>query len=369
MTALLDQAVARDVAREAFAAGARRRDAASLAIYLGHVATVLAPVYIAAWIGVGWHLIACWLWFGVLAHGLLLLLHECIHKLAFQSVRGNEALAYTLSPLFLTEFAAFRSRHWAHHRALGTERDPKYTYRVDIRGTACLRLIMRALLLMEGAAKMKLQTSSTAPGVRAPGAVLWIGVVQAGFLASVAMCAHLGHPEAPATAAAAAAAAYVIVYGYGMASLVPLVHTLRGVAEHKPCDAGEVVVGDAALRNFSTGLIERCIWGAYGFVDHATHHAFPSVPAYLLPSVTHQAMRHDPTLRPVGTHTQVLARMGHRGATRRLTYRGGTTSSTAAWALWSGSSPRRDTAPGPIPTRSGCRSACSMSAGSPTSPP
>lgn len=309
MTAVLDSAVARDVAREALVAGARRPDLVSLAVYLGHVGAVLAPVYIAAWTGIGWHLLVCWVWFGVLAHGLLLLLHECIHKLAFRRTSWNEALAYTLSPLFLTDFAAFRSRHWAHHRALGTAQDPKYTYRVDIRGAAVLRLVVRSLLLLEGAAKMKLQTASTATDALTPRSAAWIGFVQLCFLATIALCAHWGHPQAPAAAIAAAAAAYGFVYGYGVASLTPLVHTLRGIAEHKPCDAGELVVGDAALRNFSTGLFERCIWGAYGFVDHSTHHSFPAIPAYLLPSVTQEAMRHDPALRPVGTHTQVLARM------------------------------------------------------------
>jgi fatty acid desaturase len=135
MTALLDDQKAREVALAALVANARRSDVVSLAIYAGHVAAVVAPIYIiVAWTGIGWHLLACWLWFGVLAHGLLLLLHECIHKLAFRNGTWNEALAYAVSPLFLTDFAAFRSRHWAHHRALGTAQDPKYTYRVDIRG-------------------------------------------------------------------------------------------------------------------------------------------------------------------------------------------------------------------------------------------
>lgn len=314
MTAIIENAAVRDVARAALAADARRADVASLAIYAGHVAAVIAPIYIAAWTGIGWHLLACWLWFGVLAHGLLLLLHECIHKLAFRNATWNEALAYALSPLFLTDFAAFRGRHWAHHRALGTAQDPKYTYRVEIRGPAVLRLVVRSLLLQEGAAKMKLQTTAAANGGLRPLAALWIAVVQAGFLGTIALCAYWGHPAAPSAAVMAAAAAYLFVYGYGMASLTPLVHTLRGIAEHQPCDPGDVVVGDAALRNFSPGLIERCIWGAYGFVDHATHHAFPAIPAYLLPSVTRDAMPHDPSLRPVGTHTQVLARIirGHR---------------------------------------------------------
>jgi fatty acid desaturase len=177
-------------------------------------------------------------------------------------------------------------------------------------------LVARSLLLQEGAAKMKLQTTSGASRGLRPVSALWIAVVQAGFLGTIALCAYWGHAATPAAAITAAAAAYLVIYGYGMASLTPLVHTLRGIAEHQPRDAGEVVVGNAALRNFSPGLIERCIWGAYGFIDHATHHAFPAIPAYLLPSVTQDAMPHDPSLRPVGTHTQVLARIirGGRGS-------------------------------------------------------
>lgn len=297
-------------ARAVLVEGRRRSDLASLGVYASHTAIVFAPVYLSAWAGIGWHLIPCWIWFGVSAHGLLLLLHECIHKLALQNVRWNEGLAHLLSPLFFTEFDSFRRRHWAHHRALGTAEDPKYTYRVDVRGRAFLGLILRSLFLSEGAAKMKLQASTRSGSSYPLRALFWIGLVQMVFCVTIFSAAWWGkNGDAPMSAALSAATTYLFVYVYGMASLTPLVHTLRGVAEHKPCDPGEVVIGDAALRNFTPGLVERCVWGAYGFVDHATHHRYPAVPAYLLPAVTREEVNHDQTLMPAGTHTQVLVRM------------------------------------------------------------
>jgi fatty acid desaturase len=286
-----------------------RPDRLSALAYGIHIGIVVAPIYLTAWTGPGWEAVLCWVWFGVSAHGLILLLHECIHKLAYRNTAWNEALAnWLLAPLFLADFAAFRRRHWAHHRALGGVEDPKYTYRVDIRGWRFVRLVIRALTLREAFAKMKLQLDEENPGTPAA-SILRLLVFQALFATSILVVALAAHPgDLPGTLLAAAVA-YAGVYGYGIASLTPLVHTLRGVAEHRPCDDGEEVVGDAALRNFSGGFVERWIWGPYGFVDHATHHRFPALPAYCLPAATRERMPDDPTLRTVGSHTAVLWRL------------------------------------------------------------
>ena len=76
-----------------------------------------------------------------------------------------------------------------------------------------------------------------------------------------------------------------------------------------PALAGDIVDGDAALRNFSPGLLEWLLFGAYGFVDHATHHRHPAVPWYQLSALSRALACDDATLRPVGTHLHVLARL------------------------------------------------------------
>jgi fatty acid desaturase len=284
----------------------------SLAVgYVLHAGGVFGAIYVAAALGPGWIVVPCWLWFGLLAQGVLLLLHECIHKLAFRDLRLNEVLAtWLLAPFFLADFAAFRRRHWAHHRELGAAGDPKFTYRVDVRGWRLAALVLETLTLVHGLRKLRLQLDDGEPTSRAlPAATIArTAVVQAGFAASVLAVAWLAHPSNWRTAVLSAGMAYAGVYLYGLTTLTVLMHTLRGVAEHQVLSDDDVVDGEAALRNFCGGVVEHWLWSPYGFVDHATHHHHPAIPAYRLPAVTARAAEADPTLVPVGSHFDVLRR-------------------------------------------------------------
>lgn len=290
----------------------RRTDTLSAACVAIHCIVVFAPVYLAAYLGPGWWTPMCWAWFGILGHGLLLLLHECIHRLTFRRTWANEALAYcVLAPLFLTDFAALRARHWAHHRHLGGPADPKRTYRESVRGWRIAWLVLETLLLVGAARKARLQAgeqSEVTPTSRR-NTIVGIAVVQGLFAASLLATARWSRGHDWRAILTATGVAYFGVYVYGVASWTVLLHTLRGVAEHQPLDPAEVRHGEAAVRNFEGGLAERWVWGPYGFVEHATHHRHPALPAYALARVTRSLATRDQTLRPAGSHFTVLWRL------------------------------------------------------------
>ena len=295
--------------------GPRRTDTQTAMRLAAHFAFVFAPVWLAAWAGPGWLTIACWLWVGLLAHGFHLAMHELIHKLLFRNVRWNEWLAHrVVAPLFLVDFDAFRRRHWAHHRRLGTAEDPKYTYRIDPGGSRLFTLALSMLTVVGAVRKFSLQVGGRSEGSAATRrrALAAAAVVQPLWCASVVAAARVGHPNSWIDTLWSAAVAYGVVYLYGLASITVWMTTLRGIAEHRRAGAADVVEGDAALRNFTHGPLEWLLFGAYGFADHATHHRHPAVPCHQLPALSRVLARDDATLRPVGTHIRVLARLARR---------------------------------------------------------
>jgi fatty acid desaturase len=290
----------------------RRSDAISLAVVALHYGVVFAPIPLAAWVGPGWETVVCWLWFGLSAQGALLALHESVHKLLFVDARLNEGLSrWLLAPLFLADFEAFRQRHWAHHRELGLAEDPKYTYRIDVRGSNFTKLVVSSLLLVQGLRRVDYQSGqqSASTGRSATQALSAIVLVQTGLVVVLVAIARAGHADSWTAALVSAGVAYGGVYLYGLASLGVLMHALRGIIEHRPSDRNEPRVHDAALRNFAEGPVQRWVFAPYGFDDHATHHRHPAVPYYALPDLTRTESRHDPTLRPVGSHLTVLRRL------------------------------------------------------------
>ena len=103
----------------------RRPEVVSWGVAVGHVALVFVGVFVAAAPrpspGV---VVGAWLWFGLTLTGLLNLMHECAHRLAFRRRRSSDLLGrWLLGPLVLADFDAYRERHWAHHRNLGLDGD------------------------------------------------------------------------------------------------------------------------------------------------------------------------------------------------------------------------------------------------------
>lgn len=282
------------------AASGRRSDAVSAAGAFVHVAFVYLPVFLAAAVGPSPILVLFWLWFGLGKNGLINLMHECAHRLAFRRAWANELLGcYVLAPLVITDFESYRERHWEHHRHLGTARDGKVVYRSDIRGTRIMGLVVRCMLGVEAIRRLTERPPDTSGEVGAKHATLSprLVVAQLVLVSSLAVVAFLAHPD-PRSAMLALGLAYGGVYGYGLSSVTVLAAALRAIAEHQIGRDAYKLEGEAALRNLSCNSLTRLLFGAYGFAEHATHHLQPGIPHYRLREVTARLAESEPSLLP-----------------------------------------------------------------------
>lgn len=296
----------------------RRHEAVSWGIAIGHLVLVFAGVMAAAAIGPSPLVVVAWLWFGMTFTGLLNLMHECAHRLAFRRRSSSDLLGrWVLGPLVLADFDAYRERHWAHHRNLGLDGDTKDAYLVEIRGAGLARLLLRCLCLREAVRKSARQSQSASEelpvgqGVGVGAALARTAVVQALLLGAILLVATVAHDGAGRTAASVLVA-YAFVYLYGLATLTVFTATLRAIAEHQMGDEEALFEGRAALRNFHAGPLTRLVLGAYGFANHATHHREPGIPHYRLPTLTATLVTAEPALSPsqgyVGTLWQLFRR-------------------------------------------------------------
>lgn len=300
----------------------KRSDLASAAVVVSHTAVVLAPLYLAAYFDLGLYSAAAWLWFGAGMNGLLNLLHECAHLHVFTARWGSVVLGrWALGPLALTDFDGYQRRHWLHHRRLGEADDPKYVYRVNVRGWRFLRFALGCFLLGEALKKFLGQVHDRKnPDQTAETFGAWLirTVLVQGLLAgSLVVTAWAARPDSPWSAAQSAFVAYGFVYLYGLASLTVWLSSLRAIAEHQIAVDRSLNVKDAALRNFSAGFLTGRLLGSYGFVDHATHHSEPAIPYYRLQRATADVAATNRAFAPSHTYESVLAAT-MRGAGGRL---------------------------------------------------
>lgn len=267
---------------------AKRADVVSALLVAAHLGFVLAPVYLAAWLG--WGFFGCWIWFGLSMNGLLNLMHEASHFSVFSGRRASDLLGdWMLGPMVLADFRAYRARHWDHHRHLGSDRDTKDAYHVRIDGLRGIAFALRCVIGLEAVRKFFHQL----PGGEAPSAATnskgWLlrtALWQSIFAASLFLTAWVGTGGDAAAACLRAAIAYLFVFHFGLASLAVGMATLRAIAEHQVDGNEPARAGSAALRNFRDGPLSRLLMGAYGFSEHATHHRHPQIPSYRLPAAT-----------------------------------------------------------------------------------
>jgi fatty acid desaturase len=293
----------------------KRSDLTSALVVVSHVAVVLAPLYFAASFDLGLYSAAAWLWVGAGMNGLLNLFHECAHLHVFNARWGSVVLGrWVLGPLALADFDGYQRRHWVHHRRLGEADDPKYIYRMDVRGWRFLRFTLRCLLLGEalkkfsGQVRDRLDRDETTETAGPSGAWLLRTVLAQSLLAgSLVLTAWASRPDSPWSGARSALVAYGFVYLYGLASLTVWLSSLRAIAEHQITADRSLTVKDAALRNFSPGFLTGRLLGSYGFVDHATHHDEPAIPYYRLRQATAELASANPAFAPLHTYEAVLA--------------------------------------------------------------
>lgn len=264
----------------------KRSDLKSALIVGAHLCFVLAPIGLAAFIGPSVWWLLLWIWFGFSMQALLNLMHEVAHLHVFKSRRANELFGrWLLGPLMFADFDRYREVHWAHHRNVGMEADPKYSYRIDIHGVHFVKFCFRSLFLIEAVRKLRYVHGDAQPQVEGSGKRFWLvrtAVFQSVLLGVLFFLA----PGAPLTAAVISALVYGFVYLYGVLSLTVMAANLRAIAEHQLSHAQLQSSGVAALRNLNANPLTWMIFGAYGFDDHASHHLNPSLPYYLLPTET-----------------------------------------------------------------------------------
>jgi fatty acid desaturase len=288
----------------------KRPDWVSAGIVIGHMVSVFAPVYISAAIGPSLMMLPLWLWFGLSMNGVLNLLHECAHSHVFSSKRRSETFGrFVVAPLAFANFAAYRRRHWDHHRFLGVMGETKDTYVVDIRGDSILRLAFRCLVGAEAIRKFSKQSQTK--GATEHRSYEWLIItagVQFVFFCSLAVAARV-FSITWSLAVESAVAAYTVIYLYGLMSVTVFMATLRAIAEHQRADDNASIEGIAALRNFSCGYLSRYLMGAYGFGEHYTHHRYPAIPYYRLGAATEALSLADHSLVPSNDYFGILKRI------------------------------------------------------------
>jgi fatty acid desaturase len=280
---------------------AKRSDWVSGFLVALHLSFALTPVLLAARLGPSPILILLCLWSGASLHGLLNLMHEAAHGHVFQGRRASFGLGqWALAPLVVTDFNAYRKRHWQHHRELGTENDTKFTYKMNLSYGALMWFGFKCLFLLEALGKFRHvsavdrdeavvpKSGSKIPRwlLRGAGVHLLIG------LFAVAVAAQMHGPDFAAVMRNAALA-YGFVFLYGLAAVTSFFTAIRSVAEHRPGLENDIPAGDAAMRNLKSNRVSRLILSGYGFAEHATHHERPNVPAYHLPKLTRELALED----------------------------------------------------------------------------
>jgi fatty acid desaturase len=281
----------------------KRSDAISVAVVTAHVALVLTPAYLAVIWEPGPHFILLWMWLGLTMNGLLNLMHECAHYHVFKPRWGSNALSrWVLAPLMGVSFDGYRHLHWEHHRHLGEEGDPKYSYLENVRGWRLAALLLRCLLLVEALRKFRYQAGGARRAAgSAQGSKLWVGrvfLLQAVFFGSLwAVSSWFASREFRETLVLTLLA-YATVYIYGLMSLTLFLATLRAIAEHQPGIEQSLPAGHASLRNLKCNPVSRLLLGCYGFAEHATHHREPGIPYYNLARATTELAAIDPALTP-----------------------------------------------------------------------
>jgi fatty acid desaturase len=289
----------------------RRSDMVSFAAVAAHLVFVLTPVFLAAGTEPGVVHSGYWLWFGLSSHGLINLMHEAAHRLVFRRREGSDILGlWVLAPIFVTDFDAYRERHWIHHNKFGEDGDSKDAYLEDISHWKLLIFGLCCLVLGEAVRKFIGQfrlSGGGAEDARAPGlAALRFVIVQSLFAATLVLIGCATSSWDMAHGLFKGAVAYFGVYVYALGSLTVLVAALRAIAEHQLDGFGDIVEGRAALRNLSCNPFTRLIFGAYGFAEHATHHRWPGLPSYRLARVTRELAISEPRLAPRRGYIAIL---------------------------------------------------------------
>jgi fatty acid desaturase len=222
---------------------------------------------------VGAALIGAWYFY------LLSFLHEGVHYNLAPDRRVNDLVCNVLMSWMIgVSLAAYRRRHFEHHRSLGTIRDTETTYFLALNMTALLKSVLGARAL-EALLSYVSYASRQAKGKRIEQRAL-LPVTPAIVAALMAAVVVHGSIVGGLWASGSTAAAFAWIAGVGM--VMPVLNTVRQVLEHRHPHARRDVDYSrtdqgACTRMFGNGPIDR-LFGAAGANRHLVHHWEPQVP-------------------------------------------------------------------------------------------
>jgi fatty acid desaturase len=220
-------------------------------------------------------------------HGLALAAHEFAHySIVPAQRRVNDVLGTWLfgAPVGIP-FAIFRHRHFEHHRAVGTDEDPKTVYRHSVRGADLAREIARGLSgweFVDHARLARARHARTAAAGR-PGPSLAAALPPL-LIAQGTVALVLTLVRGPWL--------YVTLWLLPLVTLAQLFQTLRAIIEHRPLEERMGSSPDSGFYGGTAGAFvrtvranwwERLVLCKLNFGFHAEHHLWPQVSYQYLP--------------------------------------------------------------------------------------
>lgn len=243
----------------------RRRDGRALLAVLRVAGQAVLVVAVAAQLPPVWHLLS-WPLIGATQHAISILQHEAVHGLLFRSRRVNDAVGALLSyPIGFS--MGYRAVHFAHHRYLGTDRDPDMANYGPFPSTK-RALLMKVVLEFSGisAVRQFLSGGSAAGSGRSlPALVLTHAGLLLIFTVTVGPWAYLTLWVLP-----------LLTCAKGFTQI-------RNLTEHFL--RRQAAAGTERAHTFRSHPVERFFLAPLHFHHHAEHHWYPMVPFYHLPAL------------------------------------------------------------------------------------
>ena len=286
----------------------KRPDYISIILSLSHISFVFFPIFLSTYYDSIILSIISFIWVGVFINGVINLMHESAHRLVFKTKNYCDFLGeFVLGPLLITDFKAYRNRHWVHHNKLGSEEDTKFIYKRKIKGLNFIIFFFECMFLKEGIAKFIYQfRNSNKTEISKEYFVKTISV-QLILFSLIFITQMLITNQSLDKIFINTMQSYVFVYLYSLASLGVFFSSLRAIAEHQiNKNNNEHLQGHAILRNLKSNFLTNLIFGSYGFADHATHHEYPSIPSYNLEKFRKEIEEENIDLKPTKGYFGIL---------------------------------------------------------------
>jgi fatty acid desaturase len=288
----------------------KRSDSVSFFQLAAHLLMAFLPLVFMIAFPFKLHNILLIILFGVLMNGVINLMHECAHYHVFNNRIYNILFGkWILGPLFFANFETYRQRHWEHHKFIGSDKDPKDAYLVNIHGRNILFYFIICLTGIEALKKFVHQLKKNPDErISEKQSTGWIGnlfLFHLFFSLILFSLSFFFHKDLY-QAIWVFLYVYIIGYVFSIMSVTIFIATLRAIAEHQIMPGSPVIEGHASVHNFNCSSVSRIIFGSYGFGEHLTHHEYPAIPYYQLKKATSELSKADPKYIPTGDYPGIL---------------------------------------------------------------